>query len=366
MKKNGFTLIELLAVIALLAVLTVIGAGIMVGSFRDTKDDINEIQRKLIISAAKSYVIDYPDKCETGCTISINTLVSEGYIDELDEYQTNNQVSFSDVVVSYDSNTEKYSYEISSVSTSKDFACTNSIQEYTITADGNYLIDAAGAEGTTGNNYSYTGSNPPGGGKGARLSATFALKKGDILSIAVGCQGSVTQATDEDGTSGAGGGGSFIFKKISSITNSLYEIEKDSNYYQVLLVAAGGGGSTDNSYYGEDALAGTDGIGATWITPTSGINFSTTSTTGSSSNVLGISQYIRYNLVGGYRLGYSGTGDCNGGFGGGGCTDDERSPGGGWSKGTNNGTTSFSSGTNTTGTTGAQSGNGYVKITKTK
>ena len=300
--------------------------------------------------------------CKDGCTVTIDTLVSEGYIDDIkDSYNGDNNLQ-GEVSISKINN--KFTYNFSRIT---NFAYSSNIVTYSIPKTGNYIIEAAGAEGTTGNNYSYTGDSLN-GGKGATISSTFSLNKGDVLYIVVGGQGSVTDATAIDGTSGAGGGGSFVFKKIPSITNSKYQITKNSEYLEVLLVAAGGGGSTDNSYrskYNGTLSSGADGIGATWISP-GGAAYSTITksdtVSSSASNVLGISQFITYNSVGSYYTRNSGV--CRGGFGGGGCADDNPSYGGGWSTGTSYAATSFSSGVNTAGTTGSRSGNGYVKITE--
>lgn len=238
-----------------------------------------------------------------------------------------------------------------------DFGHTNSIQTYIVPRNGKYKIEAEGAEGTRGNMFSYTGTTLPVGGKGAYLSSEFTLSENDELTIVVGGQGNVTQAKQKDGTSGAGGGGSFVFKKIDSKTDSRYQFTKNGINYETLLVAAGGGGSNDTSY--QNSISnGLDGIGATWYSPSNFVAYSTTTANYTSSSVLGINQFITYNSKGGT---YTKSGVCTGGFGGGGCTDTSRSSGGGWSGTTQ--ATSFSSGNNTTGKTGFNKGSGSVKIT---
>jgi len=249
------------------------------------------------------------------------------------------------------------------------FDCTETIETYTIPESGNYVIEATGASGTIGNTYSFTGT-PLRGGEGAMLSSTFFLNSGDELTIVVGCKGSVTDATANDGTGGAGGGGSFVFKKIDTITDSTYQFQKGSNYYETLLVAAGGGGTNDYSK-SNSVGGGASGVGATWISP-GGVEYSKTITAGTTNNtsfasitVLGISQFISYDLAGGYFK--KNNGECRGGFGGGNCTDDGYAPGGGWSTtkaSAGNTATSFSSGTNTTGKSGMRKGNGYINIYK--
>ena len=253
---------------------------------------------------------------------------------------------------------------IETTSNTETITYTGSVTTYTIPETGLYEIEVAGAEGTRGNEYSYTSSTTPVPGKGAKLKSKFNLNKGDVITLVVGGQGSVTQATAKDGTSGAGGGGTFIFKTISSISNSNYQFTKDSTNYEVLMVAAGGGGTGDSSMKGS-AYNGYDGIGDTWYSPSNLTAYSTTTTNGSTSSsltsVLGISQFISYDSVGGYYT--RGSGVCRGGFGGGGCADDNQSYGGGWT-GSSYQARSFSSGTSTTGETGAQTGNGYAKVTK--
>ena len=252
---------------------------------------------------------------------------------------------------------------IETTSNTETFTYTGEIEAYTIPETGLYEIEVAGAEGTTGNRYSYTGTTPV-AGKGAKLKSKFNLNKGDVITLVVGGQGSVTQATAKDGTSGAGGGGTFVFKTISSITSSSYQFTKNSTNYEVLMVAAGGGGTGDSSMKGS-AYNGYDGIGDTWYSPSNLTAYSTTTTNGSTSSsltsVLGISQFISYDSVGAYYTRNSGV--CEGGFGGGGCADDNQSYGGGWT-GSSYQARSFSSGTSTTGETGAQTGNGYAKVTK--
>lgn len=242
------------------------------------------------------------------------------------------------------------------------FAYTGTSQTFTIPKTGTYLIEATGAEGTGGNIYSYTGSETPIGGKGAKLKAEFDLNAGDVITMYIGGMGSVTQATQKDGISGAGGGGTFILKTVSSITNSKYQFTKDSTNYEVLLVVAGGGGSNDSSYKGY-AANGKDGIGTIWYSPANYTNFSTASvnpsSSSSSSSVLGINQIINYDGSGNT---YTRSGTCTGGYGGGSCTDDSQSYGGGWS-GSSYATYSFSSGKDTSGKDGIQSGNGYAQIT---
>ena len=234
----------------------------------------------------------------------------------------------------------------------------------TIDEAGTYRITVSGAAGSQGNKYGNT-STTVAGGKGAQIYGDFTFAKGDVLYINVGGMGSTTSGTSSDGASGAGGGGTFVFKKVSGITNSNIQFTKSSAYYEVLIVAAGGGGTGDLGFSSSKTYAGYDGVATTYYSNSNYTNYSTTTTPGTSSaavtSVLGISQWISYNLKGAtYTRGSS---TCTGGFGGGGCQDDARSYGGGWS-GSSNKTYSFCNGSNCTGSDGVQTSNGTFKMVK--
>ena len=242
------------------------------------------------------------------------------------------------------------------------FTYTGSEEVYTVPYDGTYTIEAAGAEGSQGNKYNNLSSTVA-PGKGAIISADFDLTAGDKLHVVVGGQGSTTTGTSTDGAAGAGGGGSFIFKEISTITQSTYQFTKSSVNYEPLLIAAGGSGTGDLGYSSSKNYAGYNGNSIAYKSPTNFTAYSTATNSGASSSmssVLGISQYISYNLNGSTYTRNSSV--CKGGFGGGGCADDQRSYGGGWS-GASYTTYSWSLGSNTVGSsTNFNSGNGYVTI----
>lgn len=87
------------------------------------------------------------------------------------------------------------------------------VQEWTAPQDGQYRIEALGAQGGTGGD---SGS----GGSGAKMSGTFTLEQGDTIYIVVGQQGLDASKTP------SGGGGSFV----------------SDDSLNPLLVAGGGGG----------------------------------------------------------------------------------------------------------------------------
>jgi len=105
------------------------------------------------------------------------------------------------------------------------FTGTGAIQTYVVPSTGNYVIEAAGAQGGIG-------GGP--GGKGARVRGTFHLTAGEVLQIVVGLQGAPGSAGDQP--AGGGGGGSFVWKGLLSLPVPVRP-----------LLAAGGGGGGNGS-----------------------------------------------------------------------------------------------------------------------
>jgi len=244
------------------------------------------------------------------------------------------------------------------------FAATGSEQSFTMPKAGRYYIDVAGAEGAVGNSYSGSYGSVP--GKGARLRLLVDLAAGDVLTVIVGKQGKGTNGTAKDGASGGSGGGTFVFKRIASVTNANYQFTKNGVNYEVLAVAAGGGGTGDQSY--KSAVSnGANGLGAAYKHPGNYVAWSTQTASLTSSvslsAPLSISQYIANGAGGAYYTRGSSTG--TGGFGMGGATDDNPSCGGGWS-GNNTGVYSWAINTSAIGEDGANSGDGYAEITELK
>jgi len=102
---------------------------------------------------------------------------------------------------------------------------TQGVQEWAPPTSGLYQIDLAGASGG--------GGKVGAGGKGALLSIKVSLSAGETLSIVVGQKGSDSN-TIAAFPSGAGGGGTFIYKKL------------DNTYIAVAGGGGGGGGSATN------------------------------------------------------------------------------------------------------------------------
>lgn len=366
--SKGFTLAEMLGVIALLAIIALITVPFVNKYIKNSREKAYNVEMATLKKAAQEWFTKYSSSVEWDeydtYALNIDTLKQSEFLPDDPIYNPVNpseEITGCIMIIKSD---DGYTYTYSAsckINREYDFVYTGSLQTLTITDAGTYTIQAVGAGGTVGNHYnisSYTATP----GLGASLTGTFTLKAGDVLYIVVGGTGTSTSGTATDGASGAGGGGSFVFKQISSISSSDYQFTKTSTNYETLIVAGGGGGTCDLSYSGS-SCQGYSGIGATWYSPSNYTAFSTSSISPSSSssntNVLGITQFINYNLSGNtYTRGSS---VCTGGYGGGACTDDSAAPGGGWSK-YNNAATSFSSGTDTSGSTGTNAANGYVTI----
>lgn len=250
------------------------------------------------------------------------------------------------------------------------FIYTGQEEIFIVPYTGTYTIEAAGAQGAIGNLCS-TEEDGSEGGKGAVIQSEFNLNAGDKLHLIVGGKGTNDTTNCDENTTGAGGGGSFIFKEIPTITDDKYQFVKGSTNYDVLLVAAGGSGTTT-----ENASSNIDGISEGYKSPSnysaySSISIDPTSTSNNSNFALGIKQYIDYDLLGNKSVENGNI--CQGAYGGGGCSNQEFSPGGGWSATYDYDTIasspkpsvySWSSGNNTLASaTKTNEGNGYIKIT---
>lgn len=94
MKKNGFTLIELMGVIVILGVLGLVVFPAVLNQMKKVDTNLSEANRKIIYSAADSYINDHKStfedeiKNDDDIRLSISQLVSEGYL--------NNDINFKD------------------------------------------------------------------------------------------------------------------------------------------------------------------------------------------------------------------------------------------------------------------------------
>ena len=89
-REKGFTLVELLAVIAILGVVLLIAIPLLINNIDNKKIDASDKVKELIITAARTYVID--NEIETPIVIPISNLCS--YIDcpVIDPY-TNEEIT---------------------------------------------------------------------------------------------------------------------------------------------------------------------------------------------------------------------------------------------------------------------------------
>lgn len=108
MKKNGFTLIEILGVIAILGILGVIVVPTITSVMNQNQQTIDENQKKLIISAAKSYATEnaFNHKEE----ITINELQELGYLEKTEIKNNKTDEDYKCSVVKITKNNNKYEY----------------------------------------------------------------------------------------------------------------------------------------------------------------------------------------------------------------------------------------------------------------
>lgn len=248
------------------------------------------------------------------------------------------------------------------------FTVTGGIQYWTVPSTGTYTITAAGASGGAANV-----------GRGARISGTFSLTKGETVRILVGQMGSNTSAFYS-----GGGGASFVMRT-------------PFNSNAAIAVIAGGGGGT--SYRnglgtgntapaagsattfpgitsGQARATGGGGGGATAAGGLNGANGSTSSSgwAGGGGGVFGNGGSQSGGGSGGLSFTNGGTGgtgpDGAGGFGGGGGASISGGGAGGYNGGSNTssgdaaaGGGSFNNGSSPSATANINLGHGSVTIT---
>lgn len=131
----------------------------------------------------------------------------------------------------------------------KYFNYTGSVQTFTAPCDGEYLLEAAGAQGC--------GENDTDGGKGGYSSGKIKLKKGQTINIYVGAAGVYGQTTGAynggggSGPYGAGGGGA-----THIALTARGELKNYNAYRSDVLIVAGGGG-----WYGGGSTVENGGAG---------------------------------------------------------------------------------------------------------
>ena len=246
----------------------------------------------------------------------------------------------------------------------------NGIQEWTVPATGNYIIEAYGARG--GNGASLANGYY---GEGAYVKGTFALYEGDKLQILVGQEGSY----DNYGNyGGGGGGGSFVAQGTSY-----------GNATPLIIAGGGGGGGYNSGNYvdGQTENSGSNG-GAGSYSSYSGPGIGGSNGSGATGSTFGgnaggfysngSGNYNYYSEAGvGFRNGgnggngqYGGRGGFGGGAGGyggaGGGGGYSGGGGGAWSYGgAGGGGGSYNNGLNQSNLAGINNSHGLVVITST-
>lgn len=126
-------------------------------------------------------------------------------------------------------------------------------QQYTLPSGGKVKFIVRGAAGGTGSvqsNFSMTAAGAVSGsgnygGRGAKLTGTVKLKKGDILYMLVGMRGWCNYGNVDWG--GGGGGASVILRDNPA---GAYTFVPLNRKVDILVVAGGGGGGCDNCNWG--------------------------------------------------------------------------------------------------------------------
>lgn len=167
---------------------------------------------------------------------------------------------------------------------------------------GRYHLKARGASGGYGAHAKYLGYEP---GNGASIEADFELKAGDELTVVVGqCGGDSMYANvsgTTDGATGGGGGGTFVFKKISAITDPVSVHESGKPLRSII----GSGWWKRNARLQNckrPKMNGFNGIGSSYYSPDNFVGYSTSTNGTTSCN--SIEHWINNDLIGilgGYR-----------------------------------------------------------------
>lgn len=144
-------------------------------------------------------------------------------------------------------------YDVNTGIATMRFDYTGNTQYFIAPADGEYLLEAAGAQGC--------GENDTDGGKGGYSSGKIKLKKGQTINIYVGAAGVYGQTTGAynggggSGPYGAGGGGA-----THIALTARGELKNYNAYRSDVLIVAGGGGGSGSDWYNRSAGGSGGGV----------------------------------------------------------------------------------------------------------
>ena len=112
MNKKGFTLIELLAVITILSIILTITIYSVKNILGNSKESLSDSQKLLIIEAAKVWYLENMDETEDEQIVTIEDLVSGGYIEssEVKDPKTGEEM-IGCVVITVNATTDTVTYE---------------------------------------------------------------------------------------------------------------------------------------------------------------------------------------------------------------------------------------------------------------
>ena len=110
--KKGFTLIEILAVVTIVGLLFILVMPKITNSLNSKKDDLNTINKNVIINAAKNYVYDNSDtflkEDKKIYCLPLNTLVKEKYLENIKDVTNDKDITNSKCVKIYFDKSFKY------------------------------------------------------------------------------------------------------------------------------------------------------------------------------------------------------------------------------------------------------------------
>lgn len=119
MKKRGFTLVELLAVLVLIAAISLVVFPSIINYINNSKGDINEVTKQMIITSANQYMSDkYQQELNASVCFDLQTLIDNEYLEkstltnQASKIDPNTTYIQADYAIDPDLKTEKYIIKI--------------------------------------------------------------------------------------------------------------------------------------------------------------------------------------------------------------------------------------------------------------